>query len=67
MAPFLTKYSKPECILGHVRELPRSYAKNLHEKLQQELKAIISECFPEFGIIFDGTPSFAEFFQNHID
>jgi len=38
------------------KELRKEFA----QKLQQELKAVISECFPEFGIIFDGTPSFAE-------
>ena len=34
MVPFLTKFTKPGCILGHVGELPRSYTKKLHKKLQ---------------------------------
>jgi hypothetical protein len=56
----LEKYSKPGHTLGYVRDIPRYYAKTLHGILKMEIKRMISARFDSFGLIFYGTPSFAE-------
>ena len=43
-----------------MRDIPRNYAGVLHRKLKMEIKGVLNRSFCQFGLIFDGTPSFAE-------
>ena len=60
MRSFIEYFSKPGYRLGHVRDIPRNYAGILHRTLKMEIKHVLNRSFNQFGLIFDGTPSFAE-------
>ena len=59
LAPWIDSISKPGLTLGGVKEIPRNYAAILHSQLRTEMKCMLKHSFLEFGITFDGTPSFA--------
>ena len=60
MSGFIEKYASPGHTLGCVQDIPRYYSKTLHAILKDEIKKILSLSYQPFGLIFDGTPSFAE-------
>jgi hypothetical protein len=60
MQEVIESNSQVGCTLGYVKELPRTYATELLEKERTRNLAIINECFKDYGIITDGTPSFCK-------
>ena len=60
MAPCIDANSKSNLSIGHARDLPRSYGEIVLEQLIEKFIGLSTKCYPECGIIFDGTPIFAE-------
>ena len=60
IAPWIDSISKTGLTLGRVSNIPRNYVAMLHSQLRTEMILFVKNSFLEFGITFDGTPSFAE-------
>lgn len=60
LSAWIDKNSQSNLSLGYATDLPRSYAETVLGQLIKEIRDLSLNCFPEYGIIFDGTPSFAE-------
>ena len=46
--------------MGNALDLPRAHAETVLSQLRKKIRALSLQSFPEYGITFDGTPSFAE-------
>ena len=57
MRPIIEKHTLKS--LGNPKHLPETYSELLKDKIKEYLQEIFGKSFPEFSVIFDGTPSFA--------
>lgn len=60
MAPWIDANSKPNLSIGNVKDLPRAYGDTVLEQLIEEFRVLSTKCYPEYGIILDGAPTFSE-------
>jgi hypothetical protein len=60
MRPCIEIFSKSGRTLGYCEELMRSYASQLREEERKRQSNLIAQCYPDFGIITDGTPSYCK-------
>ena len=62
MSDWIDSNSKENLTLGYVKDLPREHAERTLESLIDDIVKFIHEkCFPEYSVIFDSTPSFANY------
>ena len=60
LSAWIDKNSQSNLSIDNALNLPRVYAETVLSQLIKEIRALSLQCFPEYGITFDGTPSFAE-------
>ena len=60
MSQWIDRNSKSHLSIGTATDLSRAYSETVLQQLIEEFRVISTKCYPEYGIIFDGTPTFAE-------
>ena len=60
MKPFFQKHLKTELSTGDINDLARTHGKQALQKCFDDINSILSISFSQIGLIFDGTPTFAD-------
>ena len=60
LPPWIDQHSRKGLSLGWVKDLPRFWASSCLNILITEIKDVLHHSFKEYGVLWDGTPSFVE-------
>jgi hypothetical protein len=58
--PSIETNNKCGLTLGYAEDLPRAYATQLMQAEYERILNVLAQCFPDFGTISDGTPTFCK-------
>ena len=54
----ILQYTEPGLRLGNINNLPRLYSGDVEQIIFRKNLQLISDCYPDYSIVADGTPSF---------